>query len=33
MLEELESQYGVIWELYSEGSITIPAATSNPNGG
>jgi uncharacterized protein YlxW (UPF0749 family) len=33
MLEELETQYGVIWELYSEGSITIPAATSHPNGG
>ena len=33
MLEELETQYGVVWELYSEGSITIPAATTNSNGG
>jgi uncharacterized protein YlxW (UPF0749 family) len=28
LLEELETQYGVIWELQTVGEITLPAATS-----
>jgi uncharacterized protein YlxW (UPF0749 family) len=28
LLEELETQYGVIWELQTVGDITLPAASS-----
>jgi uncharacterized protein YlxW (UPF0749 family) len=28
LLEQLEAQYGVIWELQTVGNITLPAATS-----